>query len=74
MATIYARSDQREVRGTSEDDYIYGSDKRHKRQGVQILYGLGGADNITAGENVPSILYGGSGNDDLWGWYANDKV
>ena len=68
MATIYARSDQREVHGTSGIDRIHGSDKRRKRQGVQILYGLGGEDSITAGKNVPSILYGGSGNDDLWGW------
>lgn len=53
------------LKGTSDDDALYGYEGNDK------LYGYGGNDMLHGGEGI-DLLYGGSGQDLLFGGNGND--
>jgi len=85
MTTYRITKKRKALKGTAQDDSIFGSkfkDIFDGRAGNDYIYGDDGSDNLSGGDGNDEILggagsdkaLGGKGNDDLDGGLGNDKL
>lgn len=79
MSDSHRKKDKKgknEIKGTSGDDVLQGSDDKEKfeaKGGNDTVYGAGGDDEIKGGSG-DDILFGGEGKDKIEGEDGNDQI